>query len=163
MYRKILLLLAYLIINLYFGLYFANAQDTENTLSEDIFFHLKTSKIGEGKIILSQSTVLNNLIAKHRQINKNLGRAKIKGYRIQIYRGVGSDARNKANNVSMKFMTNFPNFSQNQIYAIYETPYFKLRVGDYRNKNEAFEHLFKIKKIFPEAYIVNSNINYPEL
>lgn len=159
MYKQLFVLLTCLIVNQYF----AKAQNAATTLPDDIFYQLSLSENGEGKITLSQSTLLNNLIAKHRQINKKLGKAKIKGYRIQIYRGVGSEARNEANNVSMKFMNSFPEFSQNQIYAIYETPYFKLRIGDYRNKNEAFEHLFEIKKIFSEAYIVNSNINYPEL
>lgn len=159
MYKRLLLLLTCLTVNQYF----LKAQNSENTLSDDIFYHLNLSENGEGKIILSQSVLLNDLIVKHRQINKKLGKAKIKGYRIQIYRGIGSDARNEANSVSMRFMNSFPEFSQNQIYAIYETPYFKLRIGDYRNKNEAFEHLFRIKKTFPEAYIVNSNINFPEL
>lgn len=135
------------------------AQNTNYDLSDDIFFMLKSSKKGEGKINISQDVLLNNLVYKHKQQNKN----NLKGYRIQIYRGTGSNARNEANNTSIEFMQNFSEFNTSQVYAIYETPYFKLRVGDYRNKNEAFEDLFKIKKIFPNAYIVNSAINYPKL
>ena len=51
----------------------------------------------------------------------------------------------------------------NLIYFSYQAPYFKVLVGDYRNKNEAFEMYHKIKSTFPGLYIVKSRIKFPKL
>ncbi len=152
-YKKLPFILFLITLQLLLG-YGAFAQSSTNIITQ-----LEKKNPNEGTIRILQSPALNDLINKYKRINNN----EVKGYRIQIYMGTGSNARTEANEKSIEFTKNFPDFDASRVYAIYETPYFKLRIGDYRAKNEAFEDLFEIKKIFPKAYIVNSPIRYPKL
>ena len=48
-------------------------------------------------------------------------------------------------------------------YRRFTSPYFKVTVGDYRNKSEALAALKDIKKDFPTAFIVRERFRYPSL
>ena len=52
----------------------------------------------------------------------------------------------------------FPDVSA---YRTYANPYFKVTVGDCRNKSEAMILLNRIKKAFPSAFVVKENVRYP--
>lgn len=97
---------------------------------------------------------LQTLVNKHMEVN---GRAKGKGYRVQIY--FGAD-KSKANAEKAKFLSrgNDPTHA----YEFYDVPNFKIRVGDFRTKLDAYRYLKKIKGEFPQAFIVESEIEYPE-
>lgn len=129
-------------------------------VENDIFATLQNNDNSSyGEITLYQDVSLFVLVDRH----KRLSEGALQGYRIQIYRGSGQSARNEVEENQQRFIQTFKNFDSRAIYATYEAPYFKLRVGDFRNKNEAFEYLAKIKQVFPNAYIVNSSINFPKL
>ena len=49
------------------------------------------------------------------------------------------------------------------VYRDYENPYFKVTVGDYRNKSEALAALQDIRIYFPSAFIVREKFRYPLL
>lgn len=151
--KKLLLFLGVIVVFQFLNSVALKAQ------SSDIFNEINNADSVGGEITLYQDASLNVLIDKYKRITKK----NLKGYRIQIYRGLGQEAREKANLASQKFINEFTDFDPTQIYAIYESPYFKLRIGDFRTKNEAFEILYQVKEIFPDAYIVNSKINYPKL
>jgi len=141
------------------NLQLANAQNN-NTIENDIFATLQNNDNSNyGEITLYQDVSLFVLIDRHKRLSEGI----LQGYRIQIYRGSGQSARSEVEDNQQKLLQSFPSFDSRQIYPIYEAPYFKLRIGDYRNKNEAFEILSKIKQVFPNAYIVNSSINFPKL
>lgn len=81
----------------------------------------------------------------------------INGYRIQIaaYSGVNSKsqaeiARNTFNNL----------FPYTRSYLIYNEPYFKVRVGNYRSRLQAYKDLENIRLTYPSAYIVPDKISY---
>jgi hypothetical protein len=137
------------------------AQETNKPeeLSHDIFSVLQDNSQG-GNIQLFQDPELHVLVDKNIRINKKQG---IEGYRIQLFSSSGQDARDKANQMQQRFLELYPEFDYNQVYTEYTAPYFKLRVGDFRNKNEAYElyHLVRLK--FPSSYIVKTRINYPKL
>lgn len=125
----------------------------------DIFSLLQEDSHGAA-IHLYQNPSLHVLVDKNSRLNEKSG---LMGYRIQIYSGSGTQARDKANEVGLTFMENFPEFDPGLIYTDYQAPYFKVRIGDYRNKNEAFEFYNDLKKKYPGAYIVKSVINFPKL
>ncbi|MBR4646600.1 MAG: SPOR domain-containing protein [Bacteroidales bacterium] len=81
----------------------------------------------------------------------------INGYRIQIaaYSGVNSKsqaeyAKNSFNNL----------FLYTKAYLIYNEPYFKVRVGNYFTRLQAYKDLETIKLTYPSAYIVPDKISY---
>lgn len=139
-----------------------NAQESNvnyNEINHDIFYSIQDDTYG-GDIILYQNPSLHVLVDRYARINKKEG---LHGYRIQIFSGSGNSARTKANNVKSKLQNYFPEFDSDLIYFDYQAPYFKVIIGDYRNKNEAYEVYHIIKNKFPGSYIVKSKINFPKL
>jgi len=98
---------------------------------------------------------LQTLVNKDVEINSE---GKEKGYRVQIY--FGAD-KTQANEIKAKFLAEFPN-DDVHAYDIYEVPNFKIRVGDFRTRLEAYAFLKKIKADFPMAFIVESDIEYDD-
>jgi len=97
---------------------------------------------------------LHTLVAKHVEVNEQ---GKGKGYRVQIY--FGSD-KAKANEMKAKFLAQYA--SGIHAYEVYDVPNFKIRVGDFRTRMEAYRFLKKIRADFPSSFIVESEIEYPE-
>jgi len=123
-----------------------------------IFVSLKTNQLGWGKFTLISSVNAENIISKHISINQ---KAKgIPGYRIQIYFTSGTDAKNQINKMKTELHNSFPEYNY---YIVYEEPFFKLRMGDFRTKIEAYKLFSKIKDAYPSAFIVEDLIAFPNL
>ncbi len=79
-----------------------------------------------------------------------------KGFRVVVYSG--SD-RAKAVAAKARFMRTFPSI---RAYLSYSAPQFKIKVGDYRNRAEAYKMVqvlrpfFKPVMIVPDVIVVNS-------
>lgn len=84
---------------------------------------------------------------------------KIDGYRIQITAYSGNNSRNRAEAERASFKANFPGIS---VYLSYSEPYFKVRVGNYLTRLEAYKDLKRIQLTYPNAYIVPEKINFKE-
>ena len=80
----------------------------------------------------------------------------INGFRVQLYSGT----RNEANEVRKKGISNFP-----ESFGIlkYETPDYKVQMGNFRTELEAEKDLQHIRVVFPGAFIVKSEIEFPPL
>lgn len=107
-----------------------------------------------GKVELVQEYKIKELVNKHVEINS---KASIKGYRIKIH--FGSD-KNKAKEVKAKFISKFPEIAA---YEKYDQPNFNIRVGDFRTKLEAYKALKEIQLEFPSSFLVQDEIEMPEL
>lgn len=128
-------------------------------ISDDIFAKINTADSG-GSMQIYQDPALHVLMDKTNRINKKDG---LEGYRIQIFSGSGQDARDHSYKIQTEFLQQFPDFDPDLIYNIYQAPFFKLRLGDFRSKNEAVEFFHLVKQKFPNSYIVKSKIKYPKL
>lgn len=114
---------------------------------------------GEGKVEINQDLRIDSLLSRHIMVNARVDG--INGYRIQIYRGSGRNAREDANETKADFISEFPHIKS---YLRFDPPnYFKVRVGDYRTKHDAYPEFKKVKSKFPNAYIVTDIIAYPNL
>lgn len=131
-------------------------QNASGTTSNDIFKKIETES--DGNIRFSQPDSLHNLILKH--IAANRQQKGIPGYRIRIFSDLGMDARQKSAQTKTAFYEKYPDIP---IYREYDSPYFKVYVGDFRTKIEAIKCLKRIKPNFPSAFVVPDQINYPEL
>lgn len=83
------------------------------------------------------------------------------GYRVQVYadnnvRSAKSEARNRERAVSSAF-------PQHATYVSYASPYWRLRVGDFRSQYDAEKAAAEIRKTFPryarEVRVVRDRIN----
>jgi hypothetical protein len=48
-------------------------------------------------------------------------------------------------------------------YLIFQEPYYKIRIGDFRTKVEAVKVLKEITAEYPNAFVVEDDINFPQL
>lgn len=81
----------------------------------------------------------------------------MQGYRIQIY---SNSDRKMANEIRTKCLQLYPDID---VYLIYQQPSFKVRVGDFRNKIEAYPVYRDLLKDFDNVLIVPDRINLPKL
>lgn len=103
-----------------------------------------------------QDKRVNELMLKHILINE-AKKEKMKGYRVQIHFG---PEKSKALDVKTKYATAYQTCTA---YLDYQQPYFKIRVGDFRTKLEAYKLLKEISGDFPGAFIVNDDIELPKI
>lgn len=103
-----------------------------------------------------QDKRVNELIQKHILINE-ARKGKTKGYRVQIHSGA---EKAKALEIKTKFNLLYNNIPA---YLDYQQPYFKVRVGDFRTRLEAYKLLQKISSEFSGSYIVQDEIELPQL
>jgi Sporulation related domain. len=71
-----------------------------------------------------------------------------KGFRVIIFNGPD---RNAAMDAKVKFMGMFPNTPS---YVSYNSPSYKIKVGNFENMNDAAKFLRKVSKVFPASFIV---------
>jgi hypothetical protein len=115
----------------------------------------QASAADTGKIELVQDAKIKELVAKHVEVNS---KTNLKGYRIKIH--FGAD-KAKAVEIKSKFIARFPDIPA--YGPIYDQPNFNIRVGDFRTKLEAYRSLKKVQAEFPSAFIVQDEIELPEL
>lgn len=123
---------------------------------KDIFQKLEIeSKIGS-VVLLSQESGIADLVKLHIEQNRKL--PGIEGWRIQLYSGSGMNAKKEAQEVKGEAMTEFPD---QKVYLIYDAPFWRVRVGDYRDKSESLKLYYILKKKFEYCYPVkDSNVQY---
>jgi hypothetical protein len=141
-------------------LLFSNSYSQTNTIVQtpDIFKQFVSSKPTEGKIVLHQDDAIKTLI--NRFVEYRRKEAKIPGYRIRIFSDSGQTARQRANSERTRFSQLNPGITT---YIEYEQPNFKIYVGDFRSRSEAFQFYKQIVKEFPKAFPVPTRINLPKI
>tara|TARA_B100001059_G_scaffold187762_1_gene190010 strand:+ start:1609 stop:1989 length:381 start_codon:yes stop_codon:yes gene_type:complete len=97
------------------------------------------SQIGEVKI--NKSEKLEKIIQIKKELNK-----KIQNLKIQIYNG----DRNQAETIKAEYIETFNDTSAKMIY---ETPNYKVWVGNFFTQIEADKYLLKIRKKYKSAFI----------
>lgn len=104
------------------------------------------------KATVNCDSKLQTTVANICEANK---RKELNGWRVQIFFASGTTARAQAEAAKTKFFKCFPDESA---YLVYEPPYFKVRVGNCRNKLEAAGLKKKASAEFKGVFIVESKI-----
>ena len=116
-----------------------------------IFFTIislySTTLFGQnGNIEINQSNKLDSIIKLKKELN-----SKIQNLRIQIYSG----DRDNAEQIIKEFIEIFNDTTAD---VIYETPNYKVWVGNYYTQLEADKRLLEIRKKFRSAFIFRPEI-----
>jgi len=93
-------------------------------------------------------------------VENNKERDGIEGYRVEIFFSSKMDALEKAKETKAEFLSKFPDYP---VYIVFVAPNFRVRVGDFRTKSEAWKLYKKIEKMYPAAFVVHGKINFPIL
>ena len=83
---------------------------------------------------------------------------KLTGYRIRVYFDSGQNARNKSEAIARSISAAFPGIG---VYRTFESPNYKVTVGDFRTKDEALKVFHSLKSTYPTALLLKDTINYP--
>ncbi len=119
-----------------------------------LFFNLVIAQPAK-TIAINQSPVINQLIEK--RIEWNARDQTTDGYRVQLFSGT---SRSEAMTEKSKAESLF---EETTIHIIYNQPYFKVRVGDFRTKLEAMRMQELLKEHFESMFIVKDNISLPPI
>ena len=111
-----------------------------------------------GNIQLVQDEKVDLLVTSHIQINQN--RKGIDGYRIQIFFDSGTKSKIRARSVYDNFLIKYSNIGA---YLTFKAPNYKVRVGDFRTKLDAQRFLNEIIADYPNAWIIEDQINLPKV
>jgi hypothetical protein len=108
------------------------------------------------ELVIVQDSALDTLVNRH--ILSNARKEGVDGWRIQIYRGGHRTASDDANKVRARFMGDYPDINT---YLTFDRPnWFKVKVGDYRTREEAALVFFDIQKRYPDAYLIRDVIAF---
>lgn len=103
--------------------------------------------------IISDSRI-DTLLQIHRE--ESLRNNGLDGYRVQIFQGT----KDQSYQMKSKFLSMYPDY---KVYVLFQTPDFKVRVGDFRTRSEALKMRSLIKDNFTSSFIVDGEINFPDL
>lgn len=110
------------------------------------------------KIDVNSDPRLDKMLKWHIEKNKNM--EGMKGFRVEIFFSSQMDAKEKALSIKTDFLTDYP---EHAVHVKFVAPNFRVRVGDFRTKNEAWKLYKTIQKDYPAAFIVPDVIDFPLL
>ncbi len=111
------------------------------------------SVIGPG-VEISQSATIK--LALEQYVQSNAGKP-ITGFRIRVFYDNGPQARVRSENIEKTLQSQL----DVAVYRSFESPNYKVSVGDFRSKDEALRIYNALKGTYPTAYIIKETINYP--
>ncbi|NDA60970.1 MAG: SPOR domain-containing protein [Chitinophagia bacterium] len=117
------------------------------------------SAIASDTTIVIKDPRLDVLTQKQRIINQKLsmmaGNGLYKGFRIQV---LSSPKREDAIRVKADLLTNFPD---HKAYILYQSPNFKVRIGNFIRREDALKLKELLNKSYPQGvYLVEDAVEY---
>ena len=108
-----------------------------------------------GYVRILADPALDSLMQLSKRINE--ARQSMPGYRVQLY--FGAD-RKKANDIKASFLQQN---NEHPAYVLYHQPNYKVRIGDFRTRLEAYKALQEVISDYPSSFIVKDEIALPPL
>jgi hypothetical protein len=112
----------------------------------------------DDNVIIYNDPQIEDLLDLHLKYNEAF--PTIEGYRIQLLMRTGNTALDEINELKDEFELKNPHIPT---YVTFREPYYRLRVGDFRTRLEAMEYLDRIKRSYPQAWVIKDKISFPEL
>lgn len=109
----------------------------------------------EGNVEIIQDRRVDSLVSIHKKLNEE--KQSMEGFRVQLF--FGAD-RKKANDIKADFLQKYPEATA---HLLYQQPNYKVRVGDFRTRLEAYKFYKTMITDFPSAFIVKDEIKLPEI
>jgi len=80
---------------------------------------------------------------------------KTRGFRVQLLSASGPDAKNQVQAARTTFAREYKDHSS---YLKWDSPNWKLRAGDFRNRMDAMLFLRQVQSRYPQAFVVADEI-----
>ena len=154
--KEIMLNKATLILLL--SLLFLPAGFSQAQVPADIFAYIQSGSFGTGSVQIKQHNDITSMVNLHVSLMRNL--KGIKGYRVCIYYNSGQEARSAADQERARFISRYEDVSSDKVF---ESPFWKVYVGDFRTRSEALKFQDRIRYDYPNAFIRdNITVDFPE-
>lgn len=113
----------------------------------------------QDSIIVKKDPRLDVLTSKQAAANKRnsmmTSNGQYKGFRVQV---LSTRDRVKAMNTKADLLTRYP---EEKTYALYQSPYFKVRIGNFIKKEDADAFRKSISRLYPEGvFVVPDVVDY---
>lgn len=105
-----------------------------------------------GRVEIKGDVAVAQLVQKHIELNERI--RTIPGYRIQVASLSGTSSKNRAFEMKERIREAYPGV---EAYVVFDEPNFKVKVGDFRTRLEAYVFLQHIRMDFPGT-IIRDNI-----
>ena len=166
--KKIILLFSLLALSLPAlraqGEHTYTATDSTST----IFDELGRREAGKGTVKIYQDAAIRNRVgtrlrSEHIEKENEQAFLKLPGFRAQVFSG-NNQRKSKEEALQKEKMIKemFPDIPT---YVTYTAPFWKLRIGDFRSREEAYSLMRELKEAFPsfakEMYIVKDEVKIP--
>lgn len=109
----------------------------------------------QGRLTVVGDVAVGRMVERHVELNSKV--KTIPGYRVQVASFSGVNSKANAFALRDRFTTDYPEV---QAYIVFDEPNFKVKVGDFRTRLEAYAFLQEIKEVY-KGYVIKDNI-YPE-
>jgi hypothetical protein len=118
----------------------------------------QTDPLQTGSVVISQDARVDSLLKIRKQLNAEY--SQLEGFRVQIFMESGNSAVQQAESIIRSFREEFPDVPA---YLSFGQPYYRIRVGDFRNRIEAEGFLRNLIGRYNQAFVVKEIINLPTL
>lgn len=156
-----------LIFSFFAGMIFSVTAQTGHRPAS-IFDELESTGAGTGTVRVYQDPALRQLVGRYLsgngiERNDSLTYLKMQGFRAQVFSG-NNQRKSKEEAIRKEKMIKelYPDLPT---YVTYTAPFWKLRVGDFRSREEAYSLIRDLKETFPsfakEMYIVKDEVKIP--
>jgi hypothetical protein len=113
----------------------------------------------QDSIIVRKDSRLDILTAKQASLNKFASNfasnGLYHGFRLQV---LNTQSREKAYQTKAELLQRFPG---QKSYVLYQAPYFKIRFGNFTDRDDALRYKKALSSIFPQIiYVVNDDVEY---
>jgi hypothetical protein len=116
---------------------------------------ISTSVVSQNALIDDENdSRIDSLVSKQIQINSL--KKGVDGFRVQIHHNQ-SQSREESQKVRARFSQDFPHL---KTYLEFKSPYYKIQVGDFITRIEAYKVQKEISKKYRGTYIVPSIVNF---
>jgi hypothetical protein len=102
-------------------------------------------------VVVHKDARVELLLKKQGEANaamRKAGARTAKGYRLLV---INTNKRDEATAAKTKIYTNF---SELKTYLVYQSPYFKLKVGNFRTREEAQQYQKSLSLYFPKGVFI---------
>ena len=123
-----------------------------STFAQDTTFRNTDSS---STIVIHKDQRVDMLIRKQIEINEETSRDArriAKGFRLLV---VNTNKRDEALSAKTKVYTYFPEL---KLYLIYQSPYYKVKVGNFKDRKDAEAYQKKLNDYFPKGVFVINDI-----
>ncbi len=108
-----------------------------------------------GLVVVHKDPRLDLLVQKQIQINEEtsrLARRTMRGYRLMV---INTNKRDEAITAKTQVYTYFPEL---KAYLQYQSPFFKLKAGNFKTRDEAEEYRKRLNIYFPKGVFIMNDV-----